>query len=113
MVIGDHRNFISAIIVPQAEVLESWAAENGIEGDLPSLCRDQRVIEHLRTVADSKMASFSRYESVRKFTLVPDEFSQDAGELTPTLKLKRRVLLAKYADVIEAMYEDADGQAWV
>jgi long-chain acyl-CoA synthetase len=59
------------------------------------------------------MASFSRYESVRKFTLVPEEFSQEAGELTPTLKLKRRVLLVRYADEIEKMYEDADGREWV
>jgi long-chain acyl-CoA synthetase len=59
------------------------------------------------------MGAFSRYESVRKFTLVPNEFSQEAGELTPTLKLKRRVLLAKYADTIEAMYQDADGEAWI
>ena len=50
---------------------------------------------------------------MRKFTLVPDEFSQEAGELTTTLKLKRRILLSKYADIIEAMYEDADGVAWV
>ncbi len=113
MVIGDQRNFISAIIVPQAEVLESWARENGIEGDLPALCRDPRVIQHFQAAVESTMQSFSRYESVRKFTLIPEEFTQEAGELTPTLKLKRRVLLAKYADIIEEMYRDADGQSWV
>jgi long-chain acyl-CoA synthetase len=104
MVIGDRRNFISALIVPQAEVLESWARDNGIVGDLPALCRDHRVIDHYQAAVEAKMASFSRYESVRRFTLIPDEFSQEAGELTPTLKLKRRVLLAKYADVINQMY---------
>ena len=109
MVIGDRRNFISALIVPQAEVLESWAGENGIEGDLPTLCRDQRVIDHYQTALEAKMGSFSRYETVRKFTLVPDEFSQEAGELTPTLKLKRRVLLANYADVIDQMYPKTTG----
>jgi long-chain acyl-CoA synthetase len=113
MVIGDRRNFISAIIVPQAEVLEAWAEENGIEGDLAALCRNPKVLEHIQTAVESKMASFSRYESVRKFTLVAEEFSQEAGELTPTLKLKRRVLLAKYAEIIETMYDDADGRAWI
>jgi len=113
MVVGDHRNFISAIIVPQAEVLEAWALENGVEGGLAALCRHQKVIDHFAAAVEAKMAGFSRYESVRKFTLVPDEFSQEAGELTPTLKLKRRILLSKYADIIEAMYEDADGVAWV
>ena len=57
----------------------------------------------------AKMKMFSRYESVRKFTLVPDEFSQEAGELTPTLKLKRRVLLARYDDVINGMYPETTG----
>jgi len=109
MVIGDRRNFISALIVPQAEVLESWAGGNGIEGDLPTLCRDQRVIDHYQTALEAKMGAFSRYETVRRFTLVPDEFSQEAGELTPTLKLKRRVLLAKYADVIDKMYPKTTG----
>jgi long-chain acyl-CoA synthetase len=104
MVIGDRRNFISAIIVPQADVLQSWAAERGIEGDPAALCADPTVTEHYREIVDSKMAAFSRYERVRKFTLVPEEFSQEAGELTPTLKLKRRVLLAKYADIIDRMY---------
>ena len=109
MVIGDQRNFISAIIVPHAEVLESWTLDNGIAGDLPALCSDQKVIDLYQAAIEAKMGSFSRYESVRKFTLVPDEFSQEAGELTPTLKLKRRVLLAKYADVIDQMYPKTTG----
>ncbi len=106
MVIGDQRNFISAVIVPQAEVIEAWAADNGIDGDLVSLCRHPKVYEHLQQLIEAKMENFSRYERIKKFTLVPDEFSQEAGELTPTLKLKRRVLLAKYADVIDQMYSD-------
>ncbi len=109
MVIGDRRNFISAIIVPQAEVLESWARDEGINGDLAALCSHQRVIDHFQAAVEGRMGSFSRYESVRKFTLVPDEFSQEAGELTPTLKLKRRVLLARYADVIDQMYPKTTG----
>ncbi|MCG6947745.1 MAG: long-chain fatty acid--CoA ligase [Acidobacteria bacterium] len=113
MVIGDNCNFISAIIVPQAEVLESWAREHGIEGDLSALCREPKVIALYSQAVEGKMSSFSRYETIRKFTLIPDEFSQEAGELTPTLKLKRRVLLAKYADIIEEMYKDASGRDWI
>jgi long-chain acyl-CoA synthetase len=107
MVVGDHRNFISAVIVPQAEVVEAWAAENGIDGNLESLCRHPQVNDRFRQVIDAKMENFSRYERIKNFTLVPEEFSQEAGELTPTLKLKRRVLLAKYADVIDRMYAGA------
>jgi len=113
MVIGDRRNFISAVVVPQGEVLEAWAEEQGVAGDLATLCGDPKVIAHYQEIIDAKMAAFSRYERVRKFELVPDEFSQEAGELTPTLKLKRRVLLARYANIIERMYEDADGGAWI
>jgi long-chain acyl-CoA synthetase len=104
MVIGDRRNFISALIVPEREVLVAWAAEQGLSGDVAELCRDERVIDHFRRIVEEKMDSFSRYERVREFRLVPDEFTQEAGELTPTLKLKRRVLLAKYEDVIGEMY---------
>ncbi len=104
MVIGDRRNFISALIVPEREVLEPWAAEQGLSGDLADLCRDERVIDHFKRIVEERMAAFSRYERVREFRLVPDEFTQEGGELTPTLKLKRRVLLAKYEDLIGGMY---------
>ena len=105
MVIGDRRNFISALVVPQPDVLLPWAEEQGFEGDLGELCANPAVYSHFEAIIDSKMASFSRYERVRKFTLVADEFSQEADELTPTLKLKRRVLLAKYAVIIDRMYD--------
>ena len=106
MVIGDRRNFISALVVPQAEVLESWAAERGIDGNLETLCSDPVVHSHFETILEARMASFSRYERVRKFTLIPDEFLQVADELTPTLKLKRRVLSARYAAIIDRMYAE-------
>jgi long-chain acyl-CoA synthetase len=104
MIVGDRRNFISAILVPQGEVLEAWAVEHGVAGNLDALCADPRVIDHYRSAVDEIMKAFSRYERVREFRLVPEEFTQEAGELTPTLKLKRRVLLAKYADLIEEIY---------
>lgn len=104
MVIGDKRNFISALIVPEKEVLEPWARENDIEGDLIGLCHSQRVKTHYQAIIDARMEGFSKYERVKNFVLVPDEFTQEAGELTPTLKLKRRVLLARYKDLIEGLY---------
>ncbi len=104
MVIGDKRNFISALIVPEKEVLGPWARENGIEGDLIALCHNQRVKTHYQAIMDARMEGFSRYERVKSFELVPDEFTQEAGELTPTLKLKRRVLLARYKGLIDGIY---------
>jgi long-chain acyl-CoA synthetase len=104
MVIGDRRNFISAIIVPEAEVLQAWAQNHGVPGDLATLCAHADVHEMYQRRVEAKMEAFSRYERVREFTLVPEEFSQERGELTPTLKLKRRVLLARYEDLIDRMY---------
>ena len=104
MVIGDRRKYCSALIVPDKEVLEPWAAAAGIEGDLCALCGDPRVKVHYQSIVAAIMEGFSRYEQVRRFELVPDEFSQELGELTPTLKLKRRVLLNRYADLIDGIY---------
>jgi len=109
MVIGDRRNFISALIVPQTDVLQPWAVENGIAGDLAALCSDPKVLAHFEARVEAKMASFSRYERIKKFTLIPEEFTQENDELTPTLKLKRRVLLAKYAAIIDRMYSQQVG----
>ncbi len=104
MVIGDRRKFISALVVPASDVLEPWAKEQGIAGDLAALCADQRVVDHYQAVVDAKMGDFSRYERVKKIALLPNELTEEAGELTPTLKLKRRVILNKYAPLIDDLY---------
>jgi len=67
MVIGDRRNFISALIVPEKEILEPWARENGIDGDLIALCRDLRVKAHYEATVNARMEGFSRYERVKSF----------------------------------------------
>jgi long-chain acyl-CoA synthetase len=104
MVIGDKRNFIGALIVPEEEVLGAWARDKGIAGNLRALCGHPEVRAHYERIVADRMDAFSRYEKVRKFELVSEEFTQEAGELTPTLKLKRRVLLSRYADLIDGMY---------
>ena len=86
------------------EIVADPPVDQGIDGDSSTLCADPRVVAHFDEVVATIMERFSRYERVRKIALVPDEFTQEAGELTPTLKLKRRVLLARYADLIDALY---------
>jgi long-chain acyl-CoA synthetase len=105
MLIGDRRRFCSAIIVPDREALENWAREQSLNfnsyEDLLSLPEVSDLIsaENERLTID-----FATFEKVKKFVLVPEPFSQDGGELTPTLKVKRRVVEEKFAAEIEAIY---------
>jgi long-chain acyl-CoA synthetase len=104
MVIGDKRNFISALIVPDKEALKVWAHRHGVTGDMATLCTNSVVRTTFRERLAVTMEGFSRYERVKRFELVPDEFTQESGELTPTLKLKRRILLEEYGELIDRMY---------
>ncbi|MFH1132026.1 MAG: long-chain fatty acid--CoA ligase, partial [Pseudomonadota bacterium] len=104
MVIGDKRNFISAMIVPEKEVLLSWAKEKGVDGSLEKICKHESVCELFSDIVAERMVAFSKYERVKAFRLIPDEFTENAGELTPTLKLKRRVVLEKHKSVIDEIY---------
>jgi len=105
IVIGDRRAYLSALIEPDFAMLERYADEHGI----PQTSRADLVVQpQIRALFDSRIAELSRelanYERVKRYTLVPREFTRENGELTPTLKLKRRVIEQEYADVIEAMY---------
>jgi len=104
-VIGDRRKYLSALIIPNFEELTKWAAKVGIAyQDHKELVNDEKVQHLFEKVIEKYMRPFSRAEQIRKFCLLPDEWTQQTGELTPTLKCKRRVIEQKYCNEIECMY---------
>ncbi|MGB4108972.1 MAG: AMP-binding protein, partial [Desulfomonilia bacterium] len=104
-VIGDNRKYLSALIVPSFENLEKWANEQGIWfSSHKDLISNDKVAALFEKEIEENMKDFARVEQIRKFTLLDTPWAQETGELTPTLKLKRRVINQKYARVIDAMY---------
>ena len=105
--VGDKHKFISALISPNFAALESWARNAGLEtADRHSLVSDSRVIALYGEIVREANSSLANFETIKRFRLVADEWSQDSGELTPSMKLKRRVISAKYGSVIEELYAD-------
>ncbi len=103
--IGDRRPFVSALIVLDQEVARLWARQHGIEfSSIADLASRREVVAEVQEAVDDCNRHVSRVESVRKFTVLPTEWTAESEELTPTLKLKRRVILKKYVGEIEAMY---------
>jgi len=104
-VIGDNRKYLSALVVPAFPELESWAKEQGVNfSSRADLIKDPKVNELYAKEIEANMKDYARVEQIRKFTLLDKEWSQETDELTPTLKLKRRVINQKYKDAIEQMY---------
>jgi len=109
-VIGDKRKYLSALIVPAFPELERWAGENGVTfGSRADLIANEKVQALIRAEIDKYTAQYARVEQIRKFTLLETEWTQDTGELTPTQKVKRKVVNEKYAKEIEAMYAGDTG----
>ncbi len=107
LVEGDRRPYPVALITLNAEELAKLARDRGL-GDKPAaeLVRHAVVVERVRRTVDGVNAHLASYARVKRFAVLPDDFTQDGGELTPTLKVKRRDVRAKYADVIESMYRE-------
>jgi long-chain acyl-CoA synthetase len=103
--IGDQRPFVSALVVLDAEVAPVWAKEHGIEfASLTDLAAHPTVIAEIDRGVETAMAGFNHTERVKKVKVLADEWLPDSEELTPTSKLKRRGIHAKYAEEIEALY---------
>lgn len=106
-VIADERKFVSALIVPEYRLLEEYAKANGIEyGSMEELCADKRIIEMIKERIDTLQQQLAYYEQVKRFTILPKPFTMENGELTNTLKLKRRVVNENYKAAIDKMYEE-------
>ena len=107
VLIGNERKFPAALIVPNFEMLESYA--NLKELTIPTrsdYCTHPRILDLFTRQIDAVTSSLAQFERVKKFALLDHELTVEGGELTPTLKIKRRVVDEKYADLIEAMYRD-------
>ncbi len=104
-VIGDNRPFVSALLVLDPEVAPAWAAHQGIDAkSLAELAEEPAVLEEVQRNVDEANKRFARVEQIKKFVLLGEEWLPDSEELTPTMKLKRRGVHAKYADPIESIY---------
>lgn len=107
-IIGDHRKFLSALIVPEFDELKKWAKKHEVEYTTKKdLLKKDQIKDLIEKEIEKYSANFSRVEQVKKFTLMAKEWSQATEELTPSLKVKRKVINSKYAKEIENMYKDA------
>jgi long-chain acyl-CoA synthetase len=109
VLVGAGRKFPAALIVPDWEALRAYAQHKGLglkaEADF---CRHPRILDLLQRQVDSLTEDLSRFERVKRVALIEREMTVEGGELTPTLKVKRRVVDEKYKDVIDRLYAEAD-----
>jgi long-chain acyl-CoA synthetase len=106
-IIADQRKFVSALIIPVYSLLEEYAREHNIPFENhEQLCKDPKINEMMKERIDTLRQQLAHYEQIKRFTLLPHHFSMEKGELTNTLKIKRRVLNQNYAKEIDAMYEE-------
>ena len=104
MVVGDGRPFIGALITLDRETLPSWAAQNGKSGDVAKLRRDPDLHAAIEAAVDEANKAVSQAEAIRKFVILDSEWTEEGGQLTPSLKLKRNVVLRENVDEVEALY---------
>jgi long-chain acyl-CoA synthetase len=106
-IIADQRKFVSALIIPVYPLLEEYAREHGIPFEnREDLCQNAKIHQMLQERIDTLQQQLAHYEQVKRFTLLPHHFSLERGELTNTLKIKRRVLNENYKKEIDKMYEE-------
>ncbi|MEY8720897.1 AMP-dependent synthetase/ligase [Bacteroides stercorirosoris] len=106
-IIADQRKFVSALIVPVYGFVKDYAKEKGIGyKDMNELLQHPKIMGLFRARIDTLQQQFAHYEQVKRFTLLPEPFSMERGELTNTLKLKRPVVAKNYKEVIDRMYEE-------
>lgn len=109
VIIGDKRNYLVALIVPNRTDVEKFAEENSLQSlAWEDLLKNESVYQWVQERLNQRLVEYARYEQIKYFALLPKELSQEAGELTPTLKVKRKVIGQKYADLIDELYRKGE-----
>lgn len=107
IVLGEGRKFVAALLTLDVDALRVFAGTAGIEGDAATLAQHEKVRAHVQEQVDRINRGLARFETVKTFALLPQDFSQENDEVTPTQKLRRRVILRRHAATIDALYEGA------
>lgn len=104
-IVADAKHYVTALIVPSFESLEIWAKDEGLDYSSPlDLLRHSQVIEHFESRLHTLQEELAGFEKIKKFTLLADPFSMESGLITPTMKLRRKMIYHKYSQEINAMY---------
>jgi long-chain acyl-CoA synthetase len=101
---GDRRPFPVALITLDPEEIVHFASEHGLPDDLAALSREPKVLELIQGELDKVNSNYARVEQIKKFFILDHDLSQETGELTPTLKVKRNVINDRYAEEFAALY---------
>jgi len=105
MVTGAEQKFTGALIVPAFNALKEWCTEQDVQfNGNESIIKNEKVISLIKDTVERYNQNFNQVEQIKKFELLPREWSVEGGELTPTLKLKRKVIMEKYKDAIQRIY---------
>lgn len=109
--VGDKQKFACVLISPNLAALDAWAKEKGLaSSDRAALVKDKRVQAEYRRIVDGVNEGLAHYETIKQVTIVPEEWSVESGELTPSMKMKRKFVTDKYKDLIEGMYRGDAGK---
>ena len=104
IVVGDRKPYPAALITLDADEIGKWAAANGISGDVATLAGDERVVALVQGIVDDVNGERSRFEQIKRFTILPRDFTMEQDEVTPTLKLKRRAIMKNFAEAVDGIY---------
>ncbi len=104
LVVGDRRPYPAALITLDPVEIGKWAASRGIESRMETLAADEQVVALVQGIVDEANRDRSRFEQIKRFAILPRDFTMEQDEMTPTLKLKRRVVMQHFADAVEQLY---------
>ncbi len=105
LVIGENRNYVTALIVPNYITLKEWCTKKGVAANSNSeMANSEAVKKMMQAEIDTKNKNFGQWETIKRFELLPGEWTIDGGEMTPTMKVKRKAVMEKYASQIEKLY---------
>ncbi|MET8519642.1 AMP-dependent synthetase/ligase [Nocardioides sp. NPDC004968] len=104
IVVGDGQPFIGAIVTVDPEALPTWAEANGKSGNIEDLVEDEDLRAAIQSAVDDANKAVSKAESIRKFAIIPESWTEEGGQLTPSLKLKRNVVMREFSHEVDAFY---------